>query len=290
MAFPDIHHRSVVITGCSTGIGLATARLLRERGWTVAATARKPEDLDRLRAEGFTAVALDVADAASVERAAPELIAGCGGKVGALVNNAGFGQVGAMEDLSRAAIDYQFAVNVVGLQDLTNRLLPVMRTQGYGRIVNISSVLGRVSLPFMGVYSASKFALEGISDAMRVELAGSGIAVVLVEPGPIATAFRENVAARGHATLDPSQVRHADYYRREIKRRAEQNRSPGAFTAGPEAVAEKIRHALESRRPKTRYKVTFPAYLGAFMARFAPDWVIDAMMAAQVGTKKAASR
>jgi short-subunit dehydrogenase len=290
MAFPDIQHRSVVITGCSTGIGLASARLLREHGWTVVATARKPEDLDRLRAEGFAAVALDVADAASVERAAPELVAACGGKVGALVNNAGFGQVGAMEDLDRAAIEYQFAVNVVGLQDLTNRLLPGMRAQGYGRIVNISSVLGRVSLPFMGVYSASKFALEGISDAMRVELAGSGIAVVLVEPGPIATAFRENVAARGQATLDPDQVRHADYYRREIKRRAEQNNHPGAFTAGPEAVAEKIRHALESRRPKTRYKVTFPAYLGAFMARFAPDWVIDAMMAAQVGTKKAASR
>jgi short-subunit dehydrogenase len=290
MKFSPVNDLTAVVTGCSTGIGLATARLLRDRGWRVAATARRPADLERLRGEGFEPVDLDVADAASVERAARQILDLFGGRIGALINNAGFGQVGAMEDLSREAITHQFAVNVVGLQDLTNRLIPAMRRQGFGRIVNISSVLGRVSLPFMGVYSASKYAVEAISDAMRVELAGSGIAVVLVEPGPIATAFRENVASRGQATLDPESVQHADYYARELKRRGEQNHRPDLFTLPPEAVAEKIRHAVESPHPKTRYKVTVAAYAGALMARLAPDWLIDAMMARQTGHKKAAHR
>jgi len=290
MKYPDIAIKTAVVTGCSTGIGLATARLLKSNGWRVAATARKPEDVSRLRGEGLETFLLDVSDAASVDQVSPQLIEHFRGQIGVLVNNAGFGQVGAMEDLSRAALEYQFAVNVVGLQDLTNRIIPVMRRQGFGRIVNISSVLGRVSLPFMGAYSASKYAVEAISDAMRVELAGSGIAVVLVEPGPIATAFRDNVAHRGKATLDPASVQHADYYQREIKRRAEQNLHPDPFTLPPEAVARKIRHAVESSRPKTRYKVTVPAYLGAFMARFAPDWAIDAMMARQTDHKKAAHR
>jgi NAD(P)-dependent dehydrogenase (short-subunit alcohol dehydrogenase family) len=290
MTFPAVEMKTAVVTGCSTGIGLATARLLKSNGWRVAATARNPEDVSRLRGEGLDAFLLDVADAASVDQASQQLLEHFRGQVGALVNNAGFGQVGAMEDLSRAALEYQFAVNVVGLQDFTNRFIPVMRRQGFGRIVNISSVLGRVSLPFMGSYSASKFAVEAMSDAMRVELAGSGIAVVLVEPGPIATAFRENAAHRGQATLDPDSVQHADYYQHELKRRAEQNRHPDPFTLPPEAVAHKIRHAVESPRPKTRYKVTVPAYLGAFMARFAPDWVIDAMMARQTVHKKAALR
>lgn len=290
MTFPDVKNRTAVVTGCSTGIGLATARLLKSNGWRVAATARKPEDVSRLRGEGLDAFLLDVADAASVDLASQQLLEHFRGQIGVLVNNAGFGQVGAMEDLSRAALEYQFAVNVIGLQDLTNRIIPVMRRQGFGRIVNISSVLGRVSLPFMGAYSASKYAIEAMSDAMRVELAGSGIAVVLVEPGPIATAFRENVANRGQATLDPGAVHHGDYYRREIKRRAEQNLRPDPFTQPPEAVAKKIRHAAESRHPKRRYKVTVPAYLGALMARFAPDWMIDAMMARQIGNKKAALR
>lgn len=283
MHAPPVKDRNVVITGCSTGIGRAAAELMRSAGWRVIATARKTEDVQSLEAAGFIAVPLDVADADSVARAATVILEKVDGRVGTLVNNAGFGQVGALEDLSRAALEYQFQVNVIGLQDLTNRLLPAMRRQGCGRIVNISSVLGRVSLPFMGAYSATKFAVEAISDAMRVELRGSGIAVSLVEPGPIATAFRENVAARGHATLDPSTVHHRAYYERELKRRAEQNRRPDPFTQPPEAVARKIRHALESARPKTRYKVTFPAYLGAALARLAPDWIIDAMMGKQVG-------
>ncbi len=290
MRFPEVSVKYAVVTGCSTGIGLATARLLAANGWKVAATVRKQTDLERLSKEPFTTFLLDVADASSVASTSAAMLDHFGGQVGALVNNAGFGQVGAMEDLSREAIAYQFDVNVVGLQDLTNRILPAMRRQGYGRVVNISSVLGRVALPFMGVYSASKFAVEAMSDAMRVELAGTGIAMIIVEPGPIATAFRENVAVRGKETLIPDSVQHSEYYRSELKRRAEQNHNPDPFTKAPEAVAKKILHAVTSRRPRRRYKVTLPAYLGVLMARFAPYALIDTMMARQVGSKKAVNR
>lgn len=281
MSFPHITNKTAVVTGCSTGIGLATAELLKAHGWRVAATARKPSDVDMLSAKGFEGIPMDVADPESVEHAVGKLLQVFDGQIGALVNNAGFGQVGAVEDLSRELLRYQFEVNVVGMQDVTNRLIPAMRRQGAGRIVNISSVLGRVSLPFMGAYSASKFAMEALSDALRVELRGTGIAVSLVEPGPIATAFRENAASRAKQTLDPSETKHADYYHKEIKRREMQNLNPDPFTLGPDAVAKKVLHAITSPRPKTRYKVTIPAYGGALLARFAPDQVIDWIMARQ---------
>ncbi len=155
----------------------------------VVPTARKAEDLQRLRENGFEPVELDVADSDSVQRAADEVLRRVDGRLGALVNNAGFGQPGAMEDISRDVLRYQFEVNVFGMQELTNRCIPVFRQQGRGRIVNISSVVGRVSLPFLGSYSATKFAMEAISDALRMELRDAGIAVSLVEPGPIATSF-----------------------------------------------------------------------------------------------------
>ncbi|HMP88858.1 MAG TPA: SDR family NAD(P)-dependent oxidoreductase [Kiritimatiellia bacterium] len=281
MAYPEIKVKNVIVTGCSTGIGLSAARMLKHRGWRVAATARKAEDLEMLGKEGFSPIELDISNPESTATAAQKILEMFDGKVGGLVNNAGFGQVGALEDLSRDLLRYQFDVNVIGMQDITNRLLPAMRRQGYGRVVNISSVLGRVSLPFMGAYSATKFAMEGLSNALRVELRNTGIGVSLIEPGPIATAFRENAASRAKTTLDPASVVHLDYYEKEIKRREMQNLSPDPFTQGPEAVAKRIIHALESRRPKTRYKVTIPAYAGAMMARFFPDFLIDWVMARQ---------
>jgi len=281
MKFPLIENRTVVVTGCSTGIGLATAELLKARGWRVAATARKPADVESLAGQGFEAVQLDISNEASVAAAAAHVLEVFDGKVGAVVNNAGFGQMGAVEDLSRDVLRYQFEVNVIGLQDLTNRLIPSMRREGRGRIVNISSVLGRVSLPFMGAYSATKFALEALSDAMRVELRGTGIGVCLVEPGPIASAFRENAAGRAKSTLEPENTQHRDYYQKEMKRREMQNQNPDPFTLGPEAVAKKILHAVTSPHPKSRYKVTLPAYGGAMLARLAPDWLLDRIMAKQ---------
>ncbi len=274
MNFPDVD-RNVLITGCSSGIGLATALYLRERGWQVIPSARKDRDLDMLKGRGFEPVRLDVADTASVCAAADEALRRFDGRPGALVNNAGFGQPGAMEDLSRETMRRQFEVNVLGLQELTNRFIPFFRRLGRGRIVNISSVLGRMSLPFMGIYSASKYAVEAMSDALRVELWGSGIAVVLVEPGPIATSFGDHAAEAGEGGLDTTRSVFGREYRRQMERHKTKLEKPMPFTRPPEACAAKIHHALVSARPRTRYKVTVVAHVGALMARLAPDSLMD---------------
>lgn len=281
MSLPDVP-RTVVVTGCSSGIGLSTARLLRERGWTVLPTARKPADLDMLKGEGFDPVDIDVADGASTARAADEILARTGGVVGALVNNAGFAQPGAMEDLTREALRRQFEVNVFGLQDLTNRLLPVMLKQKAGRIVNVSSVVGRVALPFLGIYSATKFAVEAMSDAMRVELVDTGVHVSLIEPGPIITAFRANAvqAAEGHAA--PEGSRFKAYYEKELARRRKSQKKQNWINRPPEDVAVKIAHALESSWPCRRYPVTILAHVGALLRRFAPDALMDWSLSKEV--------
>jgi short-subunit dehydrogenase len=196
------------------------------------------------------------------------------------VNNAGFGQPGAMEDLSRGAMRYQFEVNVFGLQELANLCLPVMRRQGWGRIVNVSSVLGRMPLPYVGIYCASKYAVEAMSDTLRIELRGTGIAVAIVEPGPIDTAFRIASMAMGRANLGSlTATAHEDYYRRQDEAHAQGRKKPSqAFTAPPEAVAKKILHALQSSRPRRRYPVTFPAHLGLWLSRFAPAALLDRLL------------
>lgn len=279
MKYPPVPEKTVLVTGCSSGIGAATANVLRDAGWTVFPTARKQADLNRLEADGFHPVALDTADEVSVARAAETVLQQVEGRLGGVVNNAGFGQGGAVEDLSREALRYQFEVNLIGMQDLTNRLIPAFRRQGAGRIVNVGSIVGKISLPFFGAYSASKFAMEGLSDAMRVELQPTGISVSVVEPGPIATRFSENAGARADTTLQDPASPFEDLYRKERERREQPGQDRNArFRLPPEAVAEKIRHALESSRPKTRYPVTFPAHLGVVMKRFLPDRFIDWIM------------
>lgn len=275
MRLPPVQHRSVLVTGCSSGIGLATARVLKARGWRVVPTARKPEDLQRLRDEGFTPIELDLTDASSVGQAVTRALELCGGQLGALVNNAGFGQAGAVEDLSRDILRDQFEVNFFGAHDLARCVIPHMRKQGYGRIVNISSVLGRITIPFYGSYCAAKHAMESLTDAMRIELSGTGIGVVLVEPGPIISQFRKNAAARASASLDLEHATHGAYYQKEIARRIRQQKQPDAFTRPPETVAGKIVKALESPSPRRRYCVTLPAYAGAFLRRWAPDALLD---------------
>ncbi len=282
MKLQKVANKSVLVTGCSSGIGLATAELLRSKGWTVFPTARKVADLDALRQVGFEAIKLDVASSESIAQAVDRVLAKNGGTLGAVVNNAGFGMPGAIEDLSRDAMRYQFEVNLFGLQELTNRLIPVFRKQGYGRIVNISSVVGRLSLPFMGIYSASKFALEAVSDALRVELSQDQISVSLVEPGPIKTSFSSNCAGHGEEKLDPADSKFGAAYRDYFKKRRDGGMSEDRFRLPPEAVASKILHALESPRPKIRYCVTLPAYLGSWAARFVPAIVIDRLMVGHV--------
>lgn len=282
MKAKPVEHKSVLVTGCSSGIGLATAELLREKGWRVFPTARKADDLDSLRQAGFDAIKLDVTSSESIGIAIEWVLAKNDRKLGAIVNNAGFGMPGAIQDLTREAMRQQFEVNLFGLQELTNRLIPVFREQGGGRIVNVSSVVGRVALPFMGIYSASKFALEAVSDAQRIELSPDGISVSIIEPGPIRTSFSTNCAGEGEQALDTGRSRFGPAYRKYFDKRRNGGMSEDRFRLPPEAVAEKILHALESPHPRIRYCVTIPAYLGSWAARFVPTGLIDRMMISHV--------
>jgi NAD(P)-dependent dehydrogenase (short-subunit alcohol dehydrogenase family) len=281
MPFPPAN-RTVLITGCSSGIGLATAVMLAGRGWRVFPAARQPADVDRLAAQGFEAIRLDVADPDACAAAVARALALTDGKLGALVNNAGMAHAGAIEDLPREAMRHQLEINVVGAHDLSSRLVPAFRAQRAGRIVNVSSVLGRVTLPFMGAYCASKHALECLSDALRIELHGSGVAVSIVEPGPIITAFRTNSIAEVEKGIDLARSRFGDAFKRELERRRRSVKKAGFMNKPPEAVAAKIVHALESPRPHRRYCVAPAAYAGAWLRRVAPDCLLDALLVPRV--------
>lgn len=286
MQLPPVQPRSVLVTGCSSGIGASTALLLRKAGWTVFPTARKPEDLDQLRAHGFDPFALDLADAGSVDTAVHQLLARTGGTLGALVNNAGFCQAGALEDIAREALRLQFETNVFGAHQLTRSLLPVFRRQGGGRIVNISSVMGRIAVPMVGSYCASKYALEALSDALRIELRGTGIWVALVEPGAIVSRFRQNAAEALDRSVDRARSGFGDVYAHEIERRRRQVKRPDLFTRPPEAVARRVLHALESPRPRRRYRVTLSAPLAELAARFLPQAWTDPLLARRMPVRQ----
>lgn len=270
--------RSILITGCSSGIGLASAREMKARGWRVFATARKPEDLDRLRDEvAVESLYLDYAEPASIEAAAETVLAATGGALTALFNNGAYGQPGAVEDLKPDVLRAQFEANVFGWHDLTARLIPAMRAQGQGRIVFCSSVLGLVAAPYRGAYCASKFAIEALADALRMELAPTGIKIILIEPGPIASRFVEHALEAYRCNIDLEGSPHRDIYRARLASMEQGGRQ--TFKLGPEAVAAKLVHALESRRPKPRYYVTFPTYAAVLLRRLLPTRALDAVAA-----------
>jgi len=269
--------KSILITGCSTGIGATVARGLAARGWRVFATARKPEDVERLRAEGMQSLLLDLNDSISIQDAVEAVLAETGGHLDALFNNGGFGQVGAVEDLTRDALREQFETNLFGWVELTNRVIPVMRKQGHGRIVMNSSVLGYAAFAYRGAYNGVKFALEGLTDTLRHELHGSGIYVVLVEPGPIVSRFRENCVPHFEKHIDWRNSVHRAQYEAQMARLNKPG--PAApFTLPAEAVLEKVVQALESPQPRSRYPVTVPAVAFWWLKRFLPvramDWVL----------------
>jgi len=274
---PDPSEKTVLVTGCSSGIGYCAAKGLQQRGYRVFATARREESVFALNAEGLESLRLDLDDSASIEQAVDEVLRRTGGRIYALFNNGAFGLPGAIEDLSRDAIRTQFETNVFGWLELTNRLLPVMRAQGYGRIIQNSSVLGLVAMPFRGAYNASKFALEGLSDTLRLELADTDIHVSLVEPGPILTRFRANglLALQTHIDIDNSV--HKDRYQRVLQR-LNQEGPAVPFTLPPEAVLKKVIHALEARKPRARYYVTFPTYLFGTLKRILPTAALDQLL------------
>jgi NAD(P)-dependent dehydrogenase (short-subunit alcohol dehydrogenase family) len=270
--------KSILITGCSSGIGLASAREMKARGWLVFATARKPQDIAHLREqEGVESLYLDYAEPASIAEAADKVLTLTDGRLDALFNNGGFGQPGAVEDLTPDVLRAQFEANVFGWHDLTRRLIPAMRRQGQGRIVYCSSVLGLVAAKYRGGYCASKFAIEALADSLRMELDGTGIHVVLIEPGPIATRFVEHAIEAYRRNIDMENSVHRDIYRARIASMEEGGQQ--SFKLGPEAVAAKLVHALEARKPRPRYYVTVPTYVAALLRRILPTRALDAVAA-----------
>lgn len=269
--------KSILITGCSSGIGREVAHGLKARGYRVFASARKPADVAELSIEGFESLQLDLADPDSIQTAVNDLLGQTGGTLDALFNNGAYGQPGAVEDLSRAVLREQFETNLFGWHELTSLVLPVMRRQGHGRIIQNSSVLGFVALRYRGAYNASKYALEGLTDTLRLELAGSGIFISLIEPGPISSRFRENAFKAYQRNINPQGSPHQDMYLRMEERLTKQGPAV-PFTLPPGAVLKKVIHALESHRPRARYYVTFPTYLFGFLKRVLSDRLLDRVL------------
>ena len=267
--------RSILITGCSSGIGLDAARGLKARGWRVFATCRQEADCDRLRAEGMESFRLDYADEASIAAAVEEVVQRTGGRLDALYNNGAFACPGAVEDLPRGALREIFETNLFGYHDLTRRVIPLMREQGHGRIVNCSSVLGLVGLTWRGAYVATKFAMEGLTDVLRIEMKGTGIEVILIEPGPIATKIRENAIPHFERWVDWENSARREQYVSLRGRLYDKKTKKDRFELGPEAVTAKLVRALEDRRPKARYFVTTPTHLMGLLRRVLPTRVLD---------------
>jgi NAD(P)-dependent dehydrogenase (short-subunit alcohol dehydrogenase family) len=270
--------KSVLMTGCSSGIGYDAAHAFSARGWRVFATCRAQADCDRLISEGLESFPLDYDDEASIAAAVAEVALRTGGTLDALYNNGAFACPGAVEDLPRGALRAIFETNLFGYHDLTRRVIPMMRAQGHGRIVNCSSVLGLVGMKWRGAYVSTKFALEGLSDVLRMEMAGTGIDVILIEPGPITSSIRKNAIPQFEKWLDwKNSARRTEYA--PLMERLYAESGPDQFELPASAVTAKLIHALESRRPRARYYVTVPTYISGIARRLLPtralDWLLN---------------
>ncbi|MCK5728673.1 MAG: SDR family oxidoreductase [Methylococcales bacterium] len=268
----------ILITGCSCGIGYESAHILKKRGYRVITSARKNADVVKLRKEGFECLNLDLSDSESLQRGVQALIALTGGQLDALFNNGAYGQPGAVEDLSRDVLKKQFETNFFGTHELTNLILPIMRQQGHGRIIYNSSVLGFVAMKYRGAYNASKYALEGLADTLRLELKGTGIFISIIEPGPIRSNFRKNAFLMYKNNISIENSFHKKAYL-QIEKRLNSEKDVVPFTLSPEAVTKKLLMTLESNNPKARYYVTFPTYMFGFLKRVLPtawlDFILD---------------
>ena len=271
------NNKTILITGCSTGIGLCVALGLQKRGYRVFATVRKGEDVNKLSAMGLESLQLDLDDSHSIRTAVKEVLNRTNGTLDALFNNGAYGQAGAVEDISREVLRQQLETNVLGWHELTNLVLPVMLKQGHGRIIQNSSVLGFVALKFRGAYSASKYAIEGLSDTLRLELIGTNVYVSLVEPGPIESQFRANSFAAYKKYIDKEKSRFKKEYKATEKRLGKKGAAV-PFTLPPEAVLKRVIHALESKKPKPRYYVTAPTYMFGYLKRFLSVRLMDKLL------------
>jgi len=271
--------KTILMTGCSSGIGLDAARGMAARGWRVFATCRQEADCARLRDEGLESFVLDYSDEASIEAAVAEVAERTGGRLDVLYNNGAFGCPGAVEDLPRGALQSIFEVNLFGYHDLTARVIPLMRAQGSGRIINCSSVLGLVGMKFRGAYVATKFALEGLTDVMRIEMKGTGIDVILIEPGPITSQIRENSVPHFEKWVNWEASARVEEYRGLLDRLYKEKTKPDRFELPASAVTAKLIHACESRRPRPRYYVTKPTYVMGLARRLLPTRMLDWLIA-----------
>lgn len=267
--------KSILITGCSSGIGEHAAYALKKRGWRVFASCRKAEDCARFQADGFDAPLIDYADPATIESGLADVLTATGGTLNALFNNGAYGIPGAVEDLPTDALRAIFETNVFGYHDLTRRVIPIMRAQGYGRIIQNSSVLGFVVLRWRGAYNSTKFALEGLTDTLRLEMRDTPIHVILIEPGPITTKIRENSIPHFEKWIDWEASPRADQYRTGLRKRLYTNSGPDAFELPCDAVTKKLIHALEAANPRPRYFITTPTYVMNLLKRVLPTRMLD---------------
>lgn len=269
--------KSILITGCSTGIGLDAAQTLSARGYQVFACARKTEDVKALQAQGLNAFKLDLTDINSMQITLSAILKETGGTLDYLFNNGAYGQPGALEDLPTQALREQFETNLFGWHELTRLVIPIMREQGGGRIIQCSSILGFVCMPYRGAYNASKYALEGLTDTLRMEVASANIQVILLEPGPIESAFRKNALAAFKKNIDAQQSVHYKEYKKQEARLAS-GKTSTAFTLKADAVTKALIHALESKHPKVRYRITTPTKVFAFLKRVLPSRLLDKLL------------
>jgi NAD(P)-dependent dehydrogenase (short-subunit alcohol dehydrogenase family) len=269
--------KSILITGCSSGIGLDAALTLSARGYRVFATARNEADVNSLQSQGLSAYYLNLTNSNSIQKAVTLILQETGGTLDYLFNNGAYGQPGALEDLSTQALKAQFETNVFGWHELTKQIIPVMRNQGHGRIIQCSSVLGFVSMAYRGAYNASKYALEGLTDTLRLELKSANIAVILLQPGPINTQFRANALIAFNKNIDGENSVHTVQYQQQVNRLSSK-KSNVKFTLDPADVTKALIHALESKKPKIRYRITVPTKLFAVFKRILPSRWLDKLL------------
>ncbi|MCE2571573.1 SDR family oxidoreductase [Motilimonas eburnea] len=267
----------ILITGCSTGIGLYCAKQLAQAGYQVFATARKPDDLNQLAQLGCHPVYMDMTKEDSITQGLEQVLAATHGRIDILFNNAAYGQPGAVEDLPTSALRQQFETNLFGWHTLTRAVIHVMRQQGQGKIIQNSSVLGLVAMPYRGAYIASKFALEGLTDTLRLELRGSNISISLIEPGPITSQFRATALAAFKQHIDIEKSVHAPTYQQTLQRLGA-SKGENRFTLGPDAVYKALISIINSKQPKARYYVTTPTSVFAIFKRILPHSWLDFLL------------
>ncbi len=270
--------KTILITGCSSGIGYDAAHGMRAAGWRVFASCRQAADCERLKSEGFDAPLIDYAEPDTIQSGLAEVLAATGGTLDALFNNGAYGIPGAVEDLPRDALRAIFETNVFGVHDLTTQVLPIMRAQGHGRIVQNSSVLGLVAMRWRAAYVMSKFALEGLTDTMRLEMADTPIKIITIEPGPVTSDIRKKSIPHFERWIDWKSSPRKAQYENSLMKRLYQDTGPDAFELPASAVTAKLLKAVTQPNPKPRYYVTTPTYLMGFLRRILTSRGLDRVL------------